>query len=209
MKQFINGICRICGKDHRDVMKDDTLQRYVALLYDQANSGGDDEFSNKLYQQRMKYKDIDVLRAQLDSNLARIERCERAYKLGIGYEWLVTLNFSEDLEVEQLKIYIEKLLKSNFRYLKCGKFVVEYHTKEGNHWHIHIALKTLCGRKKSSIITQLAKQFNLAKNFVDIRKTFTDPEDYVEGIKTDSKQEYIGQDIYLRNKLKLKHLYII
>lgn len=209
MKQFINGICRICGKDHRDVMKDDTLQRYVALLYDQSNSGGDDAFSQKIHEQRIKYRDIDVLREQLDSNIARIERCERSYKQGIGYEWLVTLNFSQDCTNLEIMYNIEKLLKSNYRYLKCGKFVVEYHTEHGNHWHIHIALKTLCGRKKSSIIYQLAKQFNLEQNFVDIRKTFTDPEDYVEGIKTGSKQQYIGKDIYLRNKLKLKHLYII
>lgn len=209
MKQFINGICRICGKDHKDVMKDDTLQRYVALLYDQSNSGGGASFCEQLYEQRMKYRDMDVLREQLNRNLARIERCERAYYQGVGYEWLVTLNFREDLEVDELKIFIEKLLKANYRYLKCGKFVVEYHTEHGNHWHIHIALKSLCGRKKSSIINQLASKFDLANNFVDIRKTFTDPEEYVEGIKTNSKGEYLAQDIQLRNQLKIKHLYII
>lgn len=228
MKQFINGICRICGQDHKDVMKRDELIEFSKLVFGEHQfeyrTGLSDwdskrgytpryNLDQKYYEQvakyRAKFRDIDVLREQLNLNLSKVERCEREYYKGIGYEWLVTLNFREDLEVDELKIFIEKLLKANYRYLKCGKFVVEYHTEHGNHWHIHIALKSLCGRKKSSIINQLASKFDLANNFVDIRKTFTDPEEYVEGIKTNSKGKYLAQDIQLREELKIKHLYYI
>lgn len=225
MKQFISGICRICGKDHKEVMKQNNLVEYAMLVEEDmslitsvdketwsAKYGynhikvPDKEFHQMLMKQRKKYKSMNVLAEQLRQNLARVEKCSKMYHLGIGYEWLVTINFAEDVDI---KDKIEKLQKANYRYLKHGKFVVEYHTKEGNHWHIHIALKTLCNRKKNSIIVQLAKLFGVANNFVDVRRTFTDPEEYVEGIKTDSKLEYLVMDKQLRDKLGIKHLYFI
>ena len=208
MKQFISGICRICGKDHKDVMRDDTLVRYVELLYD-ANTTGEEvdiSYAMLLKKQRKKYESMNVAAEQLRQNLARVEKCNKMYHLGIGYQWLVTINFDKDVDI---KDKIENLLKANYRYLKSGKFVVEYHTKEGNHWHIHIALKTLCNRKKNSIVVQLAKLLGVANNFVDVRRTFTDPEDYVEGVKTNSKLEYLVMDKQLRDKLEIKHLYYI
>lgn len=208
MKQFVSGICRICGKDHKEVMRDDTLVRYVDLLYDSNTTSEhvDMSYAVLLKNQRNKYKDMNIATEQLRQNLARIEKCNKMYHLGIGYQWLVTVNFGQDVDI---KDKVEKLLKANYRYLRSGKFVVEYHTKEGNHWHIHIALKTLCNRKKNSIIVQLANLFDVANNFVDVRKTFTDPEDYVEGIKTDNKLEYLVMDKQLRDKLNIKHLYYI
>lgn len=223
MKQFISGICRICGKDHKEVMKENTLIEFAMLvdedmslitLVDKETWSAkygynikqvpDKEFHQHLMKYRKKYVDMNVAAEQLRQNLARVEKCNKMYHLGVGYEWLITINFDKDVDI---KHKIENLLEAKYRYLKSGKFVVEYHTKEGNHWHIHIAIKTLCNRKKNSIIVQLAKLLGVANNFVDVRRTFTDPEEYVEGIKTNSKLEYLVMDKQLRDKLEIKHLY--
>ena len=112
MKQFISGICRICGKDHKDVMRDDTLVRYVELLYD-ANTTGEEvdiSYAMLLKKQRKKYESMNVAAEQLRQNLARVEKCNKMYHLGIGYQWLVTINFDKDVDI---KDKIENLLKAN------------------------------------------------------------------------------------------------
>ena len=230
-KQFLHGICRICGKDHKDVMRDDSMVRYAnwithfnghtpvvkkkprfALVDDKYEKSWvlvPDKFL-EIFRRHLKEFDVDIIqKKQLKNNISRVEECNQKFINGIGYEYLVTINFTEDYDLDLLKDNIEKLLKANYRYLKKGKFVVEFHGKEKNHWHIHVAIKSLLNRRKASIAKQLSKLMGVAQNYVDICQSYGDPEQYVLGVKTDSKREQVELDIELRNKLKLKHLYII
>jgi len=216
-KQFIHGICRICGKDHKEVMKDNSI--YMQYL-------GIQECISTTRLNNIEMSDAQVLtdmslfkkwlkdhpfpeREDLKKNIAAVERCNHLFRKSIGYEFLITINFTEDYDLDLLKDNIEKLLKANYRYLKDGKFCVEFHGKKTNHWHIHVAIKSLLNRRKASIAKQLSKLMGVAQNYVDICQSYGDPEDYVAGIKTETKKEQLELDIELRNKLKLKHLYII
>lgn len=234
-KQFVNGVCVICGKDHRDVMRnDDIIRRYnwisecVGLtknilqtpdypseyhakhgldpIYriDPKQCKEDIDFFENYLKEHLFYE-----KEQLQANLAHVSRCEKAFQTGVGYEYLITIGFSKTITVEQIKDKIEKLLKANYRYLKLGKFCVEYHGKSENHWHIHVAIKSLLNRRKASIAKQLATLLGVEQNFVDIKRSYGSPEDYVAGIKTDTKKKQVLKDIELRNLHKIKHLYII
>lgn len=215
-KQFIQGICTICGKDHRQVMlQDDIIKQYYwvqeCISHTERSTVVNGEFAEAdiVYFRKYLEEHSNPQREQLEYNMKCISDCEVKFHNGIGYEWLITINFSEDYDIEQLKDNIEKLLKANYRYLKQGKFVVEFHGKEKNHWHIHVAVKSLLNRRKASIAKQIAKLMGIRQNFVDVRQSYGNPEEYVAGVKTDSKKEQIELDIELRNKLKIKHLYII
>ncbi len=229
-KQFIHGICKICGNDHKDVMRDDTMVQYADFLNDFKPEFTfkkkpkfalvDDKYEkqwilipNKHLEMFRRHKNdynLDLIKKkQLKDNIRRVEECTQKFIHGIGYEYLITINFTEDYDTDLLKDNIEKLLKANYRYLKKGKFCVEFHGKKTNHWHIHVAIKSLLNRRKSSIAKQLSKLMGVAQNYVDICQSYGDPEDYVAGIKTETKKEQLELDIELRNKLKLKHLYII
>jgi len=214
-KQFIHGVCRVCGKDHKDVMRNsDILQQYrwitECIATTRRNLPGHYfvEEDIKVFKKWLKDHAFPE-KEDLEKNLAAVARCNKLFRTSIGYEWLVTINFTEDYDIELLKDNIEKLLKANYRYLKEGKFVVEFHGKTTNHWHIHIAIKSLLNRRKASIAKQLSNLMGVAQNFVDVKQSYGDPEDYVAGIKTDSKKKQLDLDVELRNSLNLKHLYII
>ena len=221
-KQFVNGVCVICGKDHRDIMRNDEIIRKYhwveemvgvtknllvdhdeyAISVKQLNE--DVDFFQKYLKEHLFYEN-----EQLQANLAHVSHCEKAFQTGVGYEYLVTIGFSKSISIEQLKANIEKLLKANYRYLKHGKFCVEYHGKTENHWHIHVAIKSLLNRRKASIAKQLSNLLGVEQNFVDIKRSYGSPEDYVAGIKTDTKKDQVLKDIELRDLHKIKHLYII
>lgn len=234
-KQFVNGVCVICGKDHRDVMRnDDIIQQYrwvsecvghsknILQTPDYPSEWHAEHGVDPIYRQPKEEVEADILvckkyleehlyyeKEQLQANLAHVSRCEKAFQTGVGYEYLITIGFSKSISIEQLKENIEKLLKANYRYLKHGKFCVEYHGKSENHWHIHVAIKTLLNRRKASIAKQLSNLLGVEQNFVDIKRSYGSPEDYVAGIKTDTKKDQVLKDIELRDLHKIKHLYII
>lgn len=216
-KQFVHGICRVCGFDHKEIMqRDDVMRQYlwieecIGITERNCIENTREEIQADLdYFRRWLEEHKFPQKEDLERNLAHVERCHKNFITSIGYEWLITINFTEDYDIELLKDNIEKLLKANYRYLKNGKFVVEFHGKKTNHWHIHVAIKSLLNRRKASIAKQLSTLMGVAQNFVDVKQSYGDPEQYVAGIKTESKKEQLEKDVELRNSLNLKHLYYI
>lgn len=207
--QFQNGICKVCGEDHRDVMRLRMLSsRPETVKVINSHSGLRSQYQ-KIYLDMFDTCIDSVLPEHLHAidlqcALRAIEKCKTKWYRGSNYNRMITLNFKKGTNMHKpIDILLEKMQKIS--YLNSAKFVVENYTKEGQHPHIHMVIKSERKPKKSAIIKQFSTWLKIQPNFIDVRKCMS--QGYVEGIKTDTKAEYLEKDTSWRNENDIKHIY--
>lgn len=141
----------------------------------------------------------------LDSFNREIELLDIKYGLGkenpTKYSW-VGINPSPEVYKTMRNLYerLEELPLTN--YYAC----VEGHTKEGYRPHIHMILFT--HHKPYRMIEKLAKHFKCEKNFIQYKNMtqfYNEKMDYIKGIKTDEKEEFVNLDIEERDFSNIPH----
>lgn len=123
-------------------------------------------------------------------------------------EYFVTIGFLEKSDPKHLAKVVETI--SNYDWVCKMSAVLEFHTKDGVHPHLHMYLS--CNLAKSKIIEKIfaCKGMKIVcqkKNFIDCKVGLEVHKQYILGIKQDSKQEYIMKDRKLRDSLGIPHLF--
>lgn len=89
--------------------------------------------------------------------------------------------------------------------------VLEFNTDAGYHPHFHMYIHTNISRSKlieKVFAVKDLKKYCSQKHFIDGKEALPYHLDYVKGIKTDTKEEYILADRELRDKHNIPHLYV-
>ncbi len=145
-QQFQNGICKVCGDDHRDVM------RLKTLSFREANAmiiNSDPKLKKRYCDIYLNMFDcyIDKIRPEhlhsidLQLSLNHIEKCKTRFYANSNFQRMITLNFKKGTDIKK-QIEILNLKLGTISWLKNAKFVVENYTKDGEHPHIHMMIKS-------------------------------------------------------------------
>lgn len=138
----------------------------------------------------------------------RMKQCEYDFTRDAPKCYFVTVNFSDNTTIAQARQIAERILT----YEWCMKLqgVLEFNTEKGYHPHFHAVIYTNITRSKlleKIFAVKDIKKYCLRKNFIDAKECMPYHIEYVKGIKTDTKEEYILADRELRDKHNIPHLY--
>jgi hypothetical protein len=118
----------------------------------------------------------------------------------------------EDLEEVKIKLKeLYNVLKSKCitsSWLQDSYFVVEAFTNNGLRPHIHMIV--VSNVRPSRMIDQFSKWFKCEKNMIEVNSMnfgYEDKMNYLKGIKTESKQEFVINDRNMREELNIPHIY--
>jgi len=122
--------------------------------------------------------------------------------------WFVTIGFADSSDIKTLHNVIQTIL--SFDWLLRCLAVLEFHTDKGHHPHVHMYIH--CNLPKSKVIEKLfatkgLKKVCSAKNFIDCNTGLPRHKEYVQGIKQESKEEYVKLDRLFRLENNIPDLY--
>lgn len=85
----------------------------------------------------------------------------------------------------------------SFDWLITARIVFELHRENGEHPHIHMLIETT--QPKSKVVEKLwaakgIKKIVLKKTFIDVKVALVSHDDYIAGIKQESKMKYVEMD---------------
>ena len=117
-------------------------------------------------------------------------------------EWFVTLNWDfNDTKYSFTKEKFDRMIHilNEKKWYESYRGVFEIHRSDGIHPHFHMVLVTGTKllRKKQQVIKYLhkaTKEMMATDNYVDVKPWDTRHVAYIDGIKTDNKQEYLEKD---------------
>lgn len=127
---------------------------------------------------------------------------------------LITICIDQKLEQAkavrtQLKI-MDKILSAKYKWMTNGTYNFEYFGKDGWNPHIHIKIdKTTKGSLIAQMIRRKIHDIPEAYRVNVITRSAKEHDGYVEGEKTESKQDAIDMDKMFREEYKIKDYYII
>ncbi len=137
-------------------------------------------------------------------------------KLGIDCErppekphWFITIALSNDRDPVEM-VNITKGL-SRHSYMTNYMFSIEFYSKSGENQHIHILV---WGNKvnKTKCIRDFSRKYDVSANFIDVKyskrqRDYDNRENYIKGIKEDSKMESVQKDREKRASLCILDYY--
>lgn len=137
-------------------------------------------------------------------------------KLGLPCErppdkphWFITIALPNDREPVEM-VDITKGL-SRHTYMTNYIFSIEFYSKSGYNQHIHILVS---GSKvnKTKCIRDFSRKYEVSANFIDVKYSkrqsdYDNRENYIKGIKDDSKMESVQKDREKRASLSLLDYY--
>lgn len=122
--------------------------------------------------------------------------------------YFATIGFMDSSDIKTLHNIVKTIL--SFDWLTKCLAVLEFNTEKGLHPHLHIYLH--CNLPKSKVIEKLfatkgLKKVCSGKNFIDCKVALPSHKQYVQGVKQDSKEEYVKADRRLRREYGIPDLF--
>jgi len=127
---------------------------------------------------------------------------------------LITICIDQKLSqkkvVEKQYQIMDKLLSAKYKWLNIGTYNFEYFGKDGWNPHIHIKIdKTTKGATIAQQIRRKLDKIPEAYRVNVITRSAKEHDGYIEGEKTESKQEATNMDKLFREEYKIKDYYTI
>lgn len=129
---------------------------------------------------------------------------------GIRGRWFITIGFNHQTYTDKLMMkYMETL--QGFEWVQSLKAKFEIFRTNGEHPHVHMLMETQL--TKSKIIEKLmrckgGRQLILKNSFIDVKPWLPCHDDYLNGIKQDSKMSCCQKDEKYREEHGIPHYYI-
>lgn len=123
--------------------------------------------------------------------------------------WFITIALPNDRDPVEM-VNLTKSL-SRYAYMTNYMFSIEFYSKSGENMHIHILV---WGTKvnKTKCIRDFSRKYDLSANFIDVKYSkresdYSNRENYIKGIKEDSKMDSVQKDREKRASLCLLDYY--
>lgn len=122
--------------------------------------------------------------------------------------FFVTIGFADTSDVETLHKIVKTIIA--FEWVINVLAVLEFNTSKGIHPHLHMYLH--CNLPESKVIEKLfatkgLKKVCTGKNFIDCSQGLPSHKQYVQGVKQDSKEEYVKADRQYRRRYNIPDLF--
>lgn len=139
-----------------------------------------------------------------------------------AHKAMVTLNLPTTANMAEAYKCATEWINST-EWIERAEYSIEYHTSGINHAHAHILIHTNNGRynscgnirnalfdkKTNKIRNKILKKYLEAGNFIDVKIFHGNSSNYIQGNKTDEKEEKCVLDKIMRKEEGLEDFYII
>lgn len=183
--QFIpQGYAQFAEYPYFDIMTQLYSSSRVSQVHAQMLFIGDQEWYNKC--------------SEIKKSVAKVVKT-------IPSAYFITIGFNHQTWNVQSAIDVINKIKS-FDWVISFKGVIELHTENGEHPHIHMLIDTELPKSKvleKIWATKGIKKLVLKKNFIDIKKAEVYHDEYIVGDKDPGKKIYVDQDKIWRAQLSI------